>query len=772
VLGHEPLGVIEQAGSAVEMVKPGDRVVIPTHLYCGECINCAPGLSAACLRVRPGRFGAAYGYASMGDYRGAQAERLRVPYTDANCIPVPGEPGDNLEDDLVLLADAFVTGWHATELAQVSAGSTVAVFGEAAMSGVQVGIDAVGFQAHDRRGTRCCSATSYCPVGPAPARSSPITARWKTHPSCTGRSMSAPTESSRPSCGPDSEGETAVAEPSAELISGVHNIRESDMAGARLNLRYNETFGQPVTWYNANMAGGDGRNPSEANNYCGLSRRNILAGGTLAAALGSAGIYEFLNTLVGPPERPASPAWQPLPPEQYAIPHPRVIMDDGFGVASSKGTIPVLIPPFHNHIVTAKLNVSASAKPLQEAQQHLESVLQHLEQKFPPPPSGVGIVVSWGLPYFEHYIPRLEKGSSYFKAGTSYPDYLPVDLVTSKQRGRTVYALQQSRTFPSDESPPGFGPIRLEQNDVAVLLRSDSLDNIMAATNALFGTGSDQAGSLFKVTSIRRGFTGGGHTGQPGLARKLALAAGVPGAKSIPRQSPIFLGFTTTVRDAESSVPVSNFETLPGWTDQWPNGYFKHGTIMPLSHLFQDLVAWYSQKFPTFEDRTHAMFRPGISLAPGTITADPTEEHEADVQRDIQKHHAYGHNGSLQPVNRLQTKTTSNYGHTYPPLTAITNRGDFATLDNPFHYTSDPAGDHYSEHGAAGLHFLLFAPTTETFNRVRLAMDGEFPDGKRAPFSPRSPGAGLNSVVHTTHRQNFLIPPRSRRSFPLAEFLA
>jgi glutathione-independent formaldehyde dehydrogenase len=129
VLGHEPLGVVEQAGSAVEMVKPGDRVVIPTHLYCGVCVNCARGLSAACLRVRPGGFGAAYGYAGMGPYRGAQAELLRVPYADANCIPVPGQQGDKLEDALVLLADAFVTGWHATELARAYPGCTAAVFG-------------------------------------------------------------------------------------------------------------------------------------------------------------------------------------------------------------------------------------------------------------------------------------------------------------------------------------------------------------------------------------------------------------------------------------------------------------------------------------------------------------------------------------------------------------------------------------------------------------------------------------------------------------------
>jgi glutathione-independent formaldehyde dehydrogenase len=129
VLGHEPLGIVEEVGTSVEMVRRGERVVIPTHIFCGLCVNCARGYSASCLRIRPGGFGAAYGYAGMGPYRGAQAELLRVPFGDANCVPVPGEPGDDREDDFVLLADAFVTGWHATELAAVAAADTVAVFG-------------------------------------------------------------------------------------------------------------------------------------------------------------------------------------------------------------------------------------------------------------------------------------------------------------------------------------------------------------------------------------------------------------------------------------------------------------------------------------------------------------------------------------------------------------------------------------------------------------------------------------------------------------------
>jgi glutathione-independent formaldehyde dehydrogenase len=133
VLGHEPLGIVRETGSDVHLVRAGQRVVIPTHLYCGLCYNCARGYSAACLRVRPGGFGAAYGYAGMGPYRGAQAGLLRVPFADANCVPLPGEPGDDREDDFLMLADAFVTGWHATELGEVQPSSTVAIFGAGAV---------------------------------------------------------------------------------------------------------------------------------------------------------------------------------------------------------------------------------------------------------------------------------------------------------------------------------------------------------------------------------------------------------------------------------------------------------------------------------------------------------------------------------------------------------------------------------------------------------------------------------------------------------------
>jgi glutathione-independent formaldehyde dehydrogenase len=133
VIGHEPLGVVEAVGPAVVNVKPGDRVTVPTHICCGFCASCVIGHSAECLITNPGNAGAAYGYPGMGGYRGAQAELLRVPFADANCLKLPGEPFDEHEDDFVLLADALPTGYHATELAGVSAGDSVAIFGAGAV---------------------------------------------------------------------------------------------------------------------------------------------------------------------------------------------------------------------------------------------------------------------------------------------------------------------------------------------------------------------------------------------------------------------------------------------------------------------------------------------------------------------------------------------------------------------------------------------------------------------------------------------------------------
>lgn len=127
VFGHENMGVIQELGSAVKNLSIGDRVVMPFNVACGFCKNCQRGFTGFCTTVNPGFAGGAYGYVAMGPWVGGQAEYLQVPFADFNCLTLP--EGIENEADYALLADIFPTGYHGAELADVSPGESVAVFG-------------------------------------------------------------------------------------------------------------------------------------------------------------------------------------------------------------------------------------------------------------------------------------------------------------------------------------------------------------------------------------------------------------------------------------------------------------------------------------------------------------------------------------------------------------------------------------------------------------------------------------------------------------------
>jgi len=129
VLGHENMGIVEEVGSGINRIQVGDRVSVPFNIACGTCRNCSDGWTSYCLRTNPNdnMDGAAYGYSQMGPYRGGQAEYLRVPFADFNLLRLPS--GREFEQDFAMLSDIFPTGYHGTELAGVSPGDSVAVFG-------------------------------------------------------------------------------------------------------------------------------------------------------------------------------------------------------------------------------------------------------------------------------------------------------------------------------------------------------------------------------------------------------------------------------------------------------------------------------------------------------------------------------------------------------------------------------------------------------------------------------------------------------------------
>jgi threonine dehydrogenase-like Zn-dependent dehydrogenase len=130
ILGHEPMGVVEEVGSEVENVAVGDRVVMPFQISCGSCFMCGEGLYTQCetTQVRDEGMGAAlFGYTKLyGAVPGGQAQYLRVPQAQNTTIKVPEGPPD---ERFVYLSDVLPTSWQAVEYAGVPDGGSVTVLG-------------------------------------------------------------------------------------------------------------------------------------------------------------------------------------------------------------------------------------------------------------------------------------------------------------------------------------------------------------------------------------------------------------------------------------------------------------------------------------------------------------------------------------------------------------------------------------------------------------------------------------------------------------------
>lgn len=130
VIGHEPMGIVEEVGSAVTNLKPGDRVVIPFTVACGHCYMCEQGLQSQCetTQVREYNSGATlFGYSRLyGSLPGGQAEYLRVPHADYGPVKVPSVGED---ERFLFLSDVLPTAWQGVKYANVPEGGTLAVLG-------------------------------------------------------------------------------------------------------------------------------------------------------------------------------------------------------------------------------------------------------------------------------------------------------------------------------------------------------------------------------------------------------------------------------------------------------------------------------------------------------------------------------------------------------------------------------------------------------------------------------------------------------------------
>jgi threonine dehydrogenase-like Zn-dependent dehydrogenase len=137
ILGHEPMGIVEEVGSQVRRLKQGDRVVVPFTISCGACWFCQQTLYSCCettnrnaelaKKLLGHTTAGLFGYSHLtGGFAGGQAQYLRVPYADVGPLRIESDLPD---EQVLFLSDVFPTGWMAAENAEIQPGDTVAVWG-------------------------------------------------------------------------------------------------------------------------------------------------------------------------------------------------------------------------------------------------------------------------------------------------------------------------------------------------------------------------------------------------------------------------------------------------------------------------------------------------------------------------------------------------------------------------------------------------------------------------------------------------------------------
>jgi hypothetical protein len=477
-----------------------------------------------------------------------------------------------------------------------------------------------------------------------------------------------------------------------------------------------------------------------------VSRRGLFqrAAVVTLGSLAARGVYEVLDEFDGPTRAEAAQVIRRLQ-EQYLILDVEVIVDNGVTVG---------IPPLHNDVFTAKLksSINWTSAALKSAKTRVENAIAKVEAPYPSTAAGLTIVVGWGLPYFRTFTPTL------------WPTYLPKIPNTNPAQ----YAVLDAIRFPSDPAN-----VVLEDNHVMFKFRSDSAAIVSGAERALFDDQNSGAyiGDLFDLTSKRIGFLGRGF-GSRSIGKQLALAAGVAGADQIPEAAQLMLGFTSTQTQALGPDNIPSFETLRGVTNQYPNGYFAAGCAMHLSHLYLDLATWYGSF--DYAGRVKRMFSPRTPVPSNQSTVTiPNGPAQISTMAQVKQDAAtglLGHNALLQQAARLGATTYDNYGRRRTQGTSVPLREDFNTLDDPFAWAPSGVGPT----NKPGMHFVAFLPGHHLFHRARLAMDGVMPDGtnfRNPPYSIPDENNGINARMHASHRQNYVIPPRRNRSFPLAELL-
>ena len=488
-----------------------------------------------------------------------------------------------------------------------------------------------------------------------------------------------------------------------------------------------------------------------------LVRRTFFKGaGALALALGTVELAGRHSVL---PQRYALDA-STLPDIQFDIgayiAAPITLSDGG-------GTITAQLPPQHTVFVTAKLNRT----PTRTDQANLSSALATIESNYPFAAGGIITFIAYGIPYFN----RLPGGLT----GSLVSSHLPRLLSDN-----TRFALEEAVPGPTDVSPvnPGITkqtfnvPVTIESNDLLITVRGDDSSYISDVLNWLGGSNTLKGNpvtspSLFRglatVTSSRAQFVA------VQLPRLMAADQGFSYAPQINTHSPMWMGFLDQQTNGAGPAPITTFagNSSARLTTAKAGDYFDNGSIQHLSHVIEDLAQFYAlpsaadSEGEPFTERVQYMFRsnpiPSVgntdqfSNGGGPCYFANTFQGVNDASNNAQGintfngEHRMGHMPGLQRSSRAADGT------------AMHIRMDGPGLDN----LDVPDGSVQPK-----LQFTIFVPTADFFRAMRVNQASLDLVQK---FGVDPSDNGLERFLTATRRQNFLIPPRRNRAFPLVE---
>jgi len=513
-----------------------------------------------------------------------------------------------------------------------------------------------------------------------------------------------------------------------------------------------------------------------------VSRRSLLKlglAGTAAASIAS------VDALTWAPRRLAHAA-------AASTSFPDIQFDIGNFIAPAQtiNGISFRFGPVNTVFLTAQL----TRTPSRGDQSDLENALETIEAVYPFSPSGIFTFVAYGLPYFR----RLPGGLT----GSLVSNNMP-RLLSNNSR----FALEEAVPSPTDVSSQNPNitkatfnvPVQIETNDVNFTFRSDSLNNINDVINWL--TGSDELGGfaiespnfafngLFRYTTIRTEFV------QIGLPRSVANQNSLPYAGEINPQTPMWMGFSDQQVVASGPAAITTFQgnSSAHFTTATSGSYFDNGSLQHLSHVILDLPQFYNEdpnKFAgaePFTERVQYMFRSDPIPSLGNSDQFTNGGGTAFLANDST---TFLHYQSLGTTEAIQTAASPNkVNSAQPDGSGVTPRmGHLSALQQssrakdgtPVHIRMDgpgfSAGDVPNGTSQPKLQFTVFVPSADFFRTMRsnqAALNFQIAETGKGGSSTGTVDAddnGLERFLTATRRQNFLIPPRRHRSFPLTEF--